>query len=313
MNNVVSVIIPCFNQARFLDLSVGSVLDQTYQDFEIIIVNDGSTDPESISILQNYQKPCTKVIHISNHGLAEARNIGITEATGRYILPLDADDKIAPTYLEKGVAILETNKNAGIVYCEAEFFGGKTGKWPLEEFQLPRFLVENSIFCSAFFRKEDWAKVGGYSSKLQYGFEDYDLWLSFIELGREVVRIPEVLFFYRYNVNSMSKKITIEQRQYSFLQLIQRHPNLYKSHLDYIVSYMIKLQLDNESLLNKSLHYEELSKEYAELLIYTKHVEAEYEKKLQELTSSRDKQNLFSRYKNKLATTLFTNILKKND
>ncbi len=300
MEPLISIIIPCYNQASFLDTSVESVLNQTYKNFEIIIVNDGSTDSEDVTILQNYQKPHTTVIHIPNQGLAQARNIGIKASNGIYILPLDADDKIAPTYLQKAVEILETKSNVGIVYCNAELFGGKEGKWHLKDFQVPQILLENTIFCSAFFRKADWRAVNGYSPEMIYGFEDYDLWLSIIELGREVVRIDEVLFFYRVQSYSMSRELNKERRHYSYIQLLRRHSQLYKSNSDYLIACLFELKLENDVLLAKSGELEELRTQYNELLTYSKMVEREYNGKLRELEDLRTRLTLSSRVINKL-------------
>ena len=123
MKSKVSIIIPCYNQGQYVDDAVSSCLAQTYDNIEIIIVNDGSTDKFTNDFLSKYQRPKTKVINKRNEGLAEARNTGINNATGKYILPLDADDKIAPTYVEKAVQIIEQDESVGIVYCLAEYFG----------------------------------------------------------------------------------------------------------------------------------------------------------------------------------------------
>ena len=104
-NPTVSVVIPCYNQGQYLDEAVESVISQTYQDFEIIIINDGSNDLETIEILKNYQKPKTRIIHTENQGVIAARNRAIEAAQGKYILPLDADDKIGNTYLEEAVQL----------------------------------------------------------------------------------------------------------------------------------------------------------------------------------------------------------------
>ena len=177
----VSVIIPCYNQGQYLDEAVKSVLSQTYQNFEIIVINDGSTDPETIEIIKNYQKPKTTIIHTKNQGVVASRNYAIELYQGKYLLPLDADDKIGNTYLEEAVKLLESNENLGIVYCEAEFFGQKTGKWELSEYQFPNILLSNMIFCSGFFRKFDWQQVNGYNPNMVYGWEDYDFWLHLAE------------------------------------------------------------------------------------------------------------------------------------
>jgi glycosyltransferase involved in cell wall biosynthesis len=223
----VSVIIPCYNQGAFLNDAVESVLAQTFRDFEIIIVNDGSTDELTNRLLSDYRKPITRVIHTSNQGLAMARNNGISEATGEYILPLDADDKIDPTYLEKAVQIIEAHPEVGIVYCKAETFGAVAGPWLAAEYSLRGMLLGNLIFCSALYRKEDWQAVGGYKPNMAHGWEDWDLWLSIIELGKVVHRIPEVLFYYHVKEVSMAKSMDAAKRADMHMQVIRNHKDLY--------------------------------------------------------------------------------------
>lgn len=226
----VSVVIPCYNQGHFLDEAVASVLAQTYQDFEIIVVNDGSTDEATNRLLENYSAPKTRIIHTTNQGLAEARNNGIAVAAGNYILPLDADDKIGSAYMERAVGVLDDNDAVGIVYCRAMFFGEKTGEWELPEYELSRLLMDNMIFCSAFFRKADWAAAGGYNKEMIYGWEDYDFWLSLIGMGREVYRIPEPLFYYRVRRDSMVNAMRREQYMYSARQIFKNHVRLYQQN-----------------------------------------------------------------------------------
>jgi glycosyltransferase involved in cell wall biosynthesis len=265
----VSVIIPCYNQGRYLDEAIASVLAQTYQSLEIIVIDDGSTEPETIAILQNYQQPKTTLIPTENQGVAQARNRGISQAKGTYILPLDADDKIADTYLEKAVALLENNDKLGIVYCEAEYFGDRQGTWLLPEYKFPDILVDNVIFCSGLFRKSDWQTVGGYNPNLIYGWEDYDFWLSLIELGREVYRVPETLFFYRQKADSMSRRMTGEHYIYSYTQLFYNHPQLYSQNIEAIFSALVTLKVDlfaqleqaRERIEQLETHEEELYKD----------------------------------------------------
>ncbi len=192
----VSVIIPCYNHGEYLDEAVESVLAQTFQDSEIIIVDDGSTDQATIDLLEGYNKPKTCVIRTDNRGLASARNNGIKEAKGEYIVPLDADDKIGKEYLKKAVKILDENEDIGIVYCESVHFGIKKEPFRLPEYSFNQMLEANIIFCSSFFRKKNWERVGGFNINLVYGWEDWDFWLSIVELGLKVYRIPEVLFFF---------------------------------------------------------------------------------------------------------------------
>jgi glycosyltransferase involved in cell wall biosynthesis len=237
----VSVIIPCYNQGQYLDESVESVLAQTYDDFEIIVVNDGSTDRQTLEILATFTKPKTKVIHTTNQGLAHARNNGIRAASGQYILPLDADDRIGRTYLEKAVTIMEENDNAGIVYAEVEYFGEVRGKWQLPAYSLNEILFGNVVMCSAVFRKADWQDVGGYRSIVP-GWEDYDLWLSIIERGREVVLLPETLFYYRQTSQSMSSPWGRDFLIRSRAQIFRCHQKLYLDNAETFCTRLLELE-----------------------------------------------------------------------
>ena len=224
----VSIIIPCYNQGAYLEEAVRSVLDQTFQDFEILIVDDGSTDEASIRILKGCPWPKTRVIHTENRGLAAARNNGIREARGEYILPLDADDKIGPGYLEDAVRILDRHPDIGIVYSEAAYFGVRTGHWHLPEYTPDQMLFQNLIFCSALFRRADWERAGGYNINMIYGWEDWDFWLSLIQLGVRVYRIPKVHFFYRLRDASMIQDMDEGRQFFMRLHAILNHSDLYR-------------------------------------------------------------------------------------
>ncbi|MDH3346552.1 MAG: glycosyltransferase [Desulfobulbaceae bacterium] len=227
----VSVVIPCYNQGDFIDETVDSVLAQSFDDYEIIIVNDGSTDEATNDKLAAYDRPKTRVLVTDNHGLAGARNNGIAEALGEYILPLDSDDKIEKTYLEKAVGILDNNKDIGIVYSRARLFGALDSEWILPEFSLDEMLIDNIIFCSAFFRRQDWETAGGYDTSMVYGWEDYDFWLSLLERGSIAYKIPEILFYYRITADSMVRSKTKEQKLEIFEKIYRKHPKLYNDNI----------------------------------------------------------------------------------
>lgn len=250
----VSIIITCFNLGKYIKEAIDSVLIQTFQDFEIIIINDGSTDDETNSILESLNHSKIRVFNINNQGLANARNYGIELAAGKYILPLDADDKIAHSYLEKAIAVLESNQNIGIVYCQAEVFDQENYKWDLPEYELSRMLVDNLIFCSAFFQRDDWKSVGGYKISMIYGWEDYEFWLSIIELKRDVYRIPECLFFYRKRIDSMASIMSREHLYYSYKEIVKNHSELYINNIEYIYEYIYLLR----DLLIEKQKYQEV-------------------------------------------------------
>ena len=227
----VSIIIPCYNQGKYLQDALNSILHQTFTDWEIIIIDDGSTDDFTIQILDKLVFKNTKILRTHNMGLASARNTGISHAIGKYILPLDADDVIGETYLEKSVTYFEENNNTKIVYCNAKYFGDSNEDWILPEFSMTKMLLQNLIFCSAVFRKCDYDKTEGYNCNMKYGWEDWDLWLSLIQKDSEVYKIPEVLFYYRKHPISMVSNIAQSEmkRKYLEQQIISNHIDLYKN------------------------------------------------------------------------------------
>ena len=213
---------------------LASVLKQTFQDFEVIIVNDGSTDDTS-EILQKITCRKVKILHTGNHGPAYARNLAIKNARASIIMNLDADDKIAPVLLEKAYNVFSSNTDIGIVYCDAECFGAKTGKFEIGEYTLESMLFDNRIISQAFFRKRDWEIVGGYSDELIYGLEDWDFWLLIIEIGSKVYKIPEKLVYYRTYENpadcrSGRRKIDRMKVHTSLINIFRRHEKLYIQH-----------------------------------------------------------------------------------
>ncbi len=223
----VSVIIPCYNHGEFLNETVDSVLAQSFTDFEIIIVDDGSTDPVTVRLLRGYQRPKTTVLHTANAGVSAARNTGIGRARGTYILPLDADDRVAPSYMEKAIAILDASPDVGIVYCDEEMFGEKQGAWDLPEYDPVAELFDNLIHPAAFYRKSDWQRVGGYSTAFVYGWEDWDFWVSMSQLNKKVSKIQEILYYYRVRGTSRDHSMRLRHKFVMMMLIILRHKWLY--------------------------------------------------------------------------------------
>ncbi len=230
-NNLISIIIPCYNQAQYLPETLQSVLNQTYKNWECVIVNDGSPD-NTEEIATKWQNKDSRFIYLKkeNGGLADARNYGIKASKGKYILPLDSDDLIATTYIEKAIKILDENDNIGVVYSKANFFGNRKGKWKIPKHSIKRSLLFNTIFCSAVFRHSDFAKTNGYNTNMLYGYEDWDFWLSLFETGAIVYRIDEPLFLYRIHSKSMVRSFNLEKLTFLHSQLINNHLELYQKH-----------------------------------------------------------------------------------
>ena len=212
---------------------VNSILAQTFSDFEIIIVNDGSTDAATNALLEKYSRPKTTVIHTENQGVCAARNTAIKAAAGKYILPLDADDKIEPTYLEKAVNVFDNHPETGVVWCKADFFGTQKGEWDLKPFSLKQIMNNGCVFVTAMFRKSDWERVGGYNVNMVHSLEDWDFWLSFVEQGLSFYQIPEILFHYRQHAVSRTT-LSIGKNTESRKNIILNHLNLYAAYPDFV-------------------------------------------------------------------------------
>ena len=235
----VSVVIPCYNHGVYLDEAVASVLDQTFPDFQILVVNDGSTDPATCELLSDYCRPRTRVIHTANRGVAAARNLGISEAVGEYILPLDADDRIGPSYIEQAVAVLDRQPEVGIVYSCVELFGEASGEWKLPEFSLPHQLLDNQIFSAAVYRREAWRQVEGYSARMRHGWEDWDFWLRLLGQGKMPFQLEETLFYYRIRKGSRDRSIGLLTKVYLMTRLLLEHRRLYWEHAGELVCILI--------------------------------------------------------------------------
>ena len=229
MNNpLVSIIVPCYNQAQYLDEALQSVLDQTYVNWECIIVNDGSPDnTEEIANLWTAKDSRFIYIYQENGGLSSSRNAGIEIAEGEFILPLDADDKISPKYIAMAIQAFQLDSSLKIVYCKAEKFGNEEGLWQLPPFSIYDICHFNMIFCSAVFKKDDWEIVGGYDINMIYGLEDWEFWIAILKKGGNVICLDEVGFYYRIRENSMVRKIDINKNKYLLDYVSIKHADFY--------------------------------------------------------------------------------------
>ena len=197
-----SVIIPVYNMEMYLAETLDSVLKSNYHDFEVIVMDDGSTD-DSFSIAESYMIKDNRVRAFTqpNGGASSARNSAISMAQGFYILPLDGDDLISDNYISRAVEILDAKPNIRVVSREAHFFGNKRGKWKFEPFSLNLLCRRNLIDVCSMYRKSDWVKAGGYCKEI-LGREDWDFWLSLFKMGGDFYRLPFVGFYYRIRFNS---------------------------------------------------------------------------------------------------------------
>lgn len=208
MASLISIIVPCFNQAQYLNECLQSVFDQTYTNWECIIINDGSYDNTN-EIAKNWVLKDTRFVYLNkeNSGICDTRNKGIEVAKGKYILPLDADDKISENYIETCINEFIINPNTQLVYANAKKFGVVNIDWNLPKFDYQNLLDFNMIYCSAVFKKTDWQKIGGYDQNMKQGFEDWEFWIRLLNNNSKVVKCNNAYFYYRIKENSRTTNL----------------------------------------------------------------------------------------------------------
>lgn len=230
---LVSVIMPTYNRATLIGESLDSLVSQTYENWECIIVDDGSTD-QTKQVVNAYIVRDSRFHYFKkqNEGTAIARNYAVSRSQGTYILPLDSDDLIGDTYMEKAVKIFSQNDNLSLVYSKAKKFGVETGEWHLPEFQFDKFLIYNMIFNSTLFKRKDFDAVGGYMPKNR--LEDWDLWIKILKLGGEIYQIPETLYYYRtHERHSITTDLAENNLLYkkSMDELFKNHVDVFLDHI----------------------------------------------------------------------------------
>lgn len=242
---LVSIIVPSYNQDRYILETLNSILSQQYENWECIIVDDGSTDNTEIIVkdfIRNNNDKRFKYFKQERSGVSTARNNGIKKSSGIYTLPLDSDDKISPNYIIEAVMIFGNNKNIKLVYSEANFFGLKSGKWELPKYSYNDLLFGNMIFCSAFYRKEDFDKTNGYNSNMEKGYEDWDFWVSFLNEEDLVYRIPKVHFFYRIKKKSRNNDLDNSKED-----LDKMTKQIFLNNLDKYMRLINPIHMENET------------------------------------------------------------------
>jgi glycosyltransferase involved in cell wall biosynthesis len=244
---LVSVVIPYFNDGLYIDEAVDSILNQTYKNVEIIIINDASTDLFSIEKITNYQKPKTRVIHhpINQH-LSAARNTGFRHANSEYVLTLDADDMFEATFIEKAVKILDERPEVGAVSAWAKAFGVLEFLWKGKGQGLDNFILGNNSVACALIRKKAWEQVGGYQEEMKKGCEDWEFWIRVTAKGYLIDIIQEPIFLYRQKRQSMrldTESMLIDM----YSQIVQLNKDIFTP---YWLDIVLKL-IDDIKNLNK--------------------------------------------------------------
>jgi glycosyltransferase involved in cell wall biosynthesis len=299
-NLKVSVIIPLYNQGQYLLEAIRSVKASTYQNIEIVVINDCSTDPETNEIFESMEG-IVKVRQPYNRGLPATRNLGIANSTGHFIMPLDSDDKIHPLYIEKAVNALVNNPEIAYVTCYAANFG------LFESVHLPMgYVPELMAFMNTngrpndMFLKEALVAVGGYDVNL-ISYEDWDLFISLHEKGFIGDVLPLEVHYYRRHQASMVYQITNKKRSEVIQYLIRKHWTLFSQHSQAMILHLVHLWKShyeaNESVraAQKKLDAQKKLEAQEKLELHKKleaHEKLEAQKKLEAQEKSQAKSSL---------------------
>lgn len=227
---LVSVIVPSYNMEEYIAETLTSILNSTYENIEVVVVDDGSKDA-SKAIADGFAKQDSRVrVFLQpNSGVSVARNLALKHSRGEYILPVDADDKIEPTFIAEAVEVLERDVEVKAVACRCVFFGNRTGEWQLPEYNLHKLATDNRLCASSMYRKSDAMRAGGYS-EVVVAREDWEFWISMLKDGGKVVKLPTVGFCYRVRANSKRFRDRTQKAQ-TIAGLNRLHPEFFEREL----------------------------------------------------------------------------------
>lgn len=225
----VSVLVPLYNQGKFVTETLESIFAQTYKDFEVVCVDDASTD-DSLAVVTKFADRVRVFSNPTNRGLPATRNIALGHSVGDLILPLDSDDWIEPDYLEKTVARM--TDGVGVVSTWIHIFGlgrestGAPGSsYPIFVPTLEQITSGNTLAVCSLIRRETLLEVGGWPEDFTRGSEDWALWCSIVALNKwKIDVIPEYLFHYRVHKNSMCRSKTMAP----FSETLARIQSIYR-------------------------------------------------------------------------------------
>lgn len=194
---LLTIVVPCYNQGKFLDECLSSVYNQTNTDWTCIIVNDGSTDETNKKAQEWIEKDARfRYYYKVNGGLSSARNFGISRSSSKYILPLDADDKLNVNLVSEFYKVLKISSEPDLIYFDVEFFGIKSGVYKLPEYDYKTLLTQNCFISGSVFAKKLWTESGGYDEDLT-ALEDWEFWIRSLSPESKVIKIKKKLYYYR--------------------------------------------------------------------------------------------------------------------
>lgn len=237
----VTVVVPCFNYGRYVRDAVESALRQEEADVRVVVVNDGSTDGRSARLCDRCVGERVRVIHQENRGLPVARNRGAAGATSEFLVFLDADDRIEPGFVATLAAALrhEADPQVSHAYSRQRIDGPDgSSVWAVPDWDPLMMMVTNLHPVTTLVKRDRFEAVGGFTESMRDGYEDWDLWLKFVERGWRGLRVSEPLFVYRRHGHATMISHAVARHEELFRQIIANHRDLYTTHADELVATM---------------------------------------------------------------------------
>ncbi len=223
----VSVIVPCHNGGRFLDGLVANLAEQTFRDFEIVIVNNGSTEQETLDTLKRLES-AVRVIHQENRYLPGARNRGFKEARAEIVLPLDCDDRLEPAFLGETLAALQgAREDVGFVFTHMRLTGAVEGIFRTHCNRFDQLFLNHMAYC-LLTKKSAWQRIGGYDETMRDGTEDWEFNIRLIKAGYAWVEVPKPLFLYTVRADGMLLSKSARMQATIWRRIRDRNPELYR-------------------------------------------------------------------------------------
>lgn len=204
----VSVVVPAYNTEKYIAQTLDSILRQTFSDWECVVLDDGSTDGTAEIVKQYCQRDSRfKYFYQPNGGLASARNAAVRHSSGEFLLPVDSDNYISDTYMEKALERFTNYPETRLVYGLYEKFGDDSGPFEFPDYSYEQMLFYGNLIDNcAMYRRSDYDKIGGYRVNVK-GFEDWDMWVAILSQDATVYRIPEVVLYYRIRKESLLNEV----------------------------------------------------------------------------------------------------------
>jgi glycosyltransferase involved in cell wall biosynthesis len=222
----ISIVVPCYNGARFIDQLMATLAGQTFRNFETIIVDDGSGE-ETRAKLDSLD-PAVRVIHQVNQGPGAARNTGIEAARAEIVLALDCDDQLEPNYLAETVPVMQAAPaDVGFLLTHERMSGLREG---IEEHYFKFFdqLFVNRVPSCLMMRKEAWRRAGGYDAAMREGYEDWEFTISMAAAGYRCIEVPKPLFIYRVSNDGLLLRLSSKMHAQLWSRIRRKHRDLYR-------------------------------------------------------------------------------------